>query len=95
MFCRVRRVCRVGGGYTPPYAGSYTVGLLYPRANFGLINPDVGGDPVHDCARREADLADALRQALAPPGAMPWPRAALLADRGPRAVSRQPLAAKK
>jgi len=41
-------------------------------------------------------LADALRQAaLAPPGAMPWPRAALLADRGPRAVSRQPLAAKK
>jgi len=54
-----------------------------------------GGDPVDDCARREAGLADALRQALAPPGAMPWPRAALLADRSPRAVSRQPLAAKK
>jgi len=29
---------------------------------------DAGGDPVDDCARREAGLADALRQALAPPG---------------------------
>jgi len=35
-----------------------------------LSTSDVGGDPVDDCAHREVGLADALRQALAPPGAM-------------------------